>query len=307
MSRLFRARIRGDHPRVRGEHAPSRSALMSLLGSSPRARGAHLRGTIGIDEEGIIPACAGSTHHVRAAHVSLRDHPRVRGEHCSMLRAWGSTRGSSPRARGAQAVIVPPDLRQGIIPACAGSTTPAPGAAAPDGDHPRVRGEHPSTTRARWLITGSSPRARGARRLLPVRRQRMGIIPACAGSTGWHGYAADRDRDHPRVRGEHTRRVKIRPMGRGSSPRARGAHPVHPVRLAPPGIIPACAGSTQSHPSPTYRGRDHPRVRGEHYRRLSGGDYEAGSSPRARGAPRTGSARERAGRDHPRVRGEHTS
>ena len=54
--------------------------------------------------------------------------------------------GSSPRARGTPAVLMLEDIREGIIPACAGNTALV--CALPDTyrDHPRVRGEHTYTS-----------------------------------------------------------------------------------------------------------------------------------------------------------------
>ena len=174
-----------------------------------------------------------------------------------------------------------------IIPAYAGSTTcraanrcrligssphtrgALPSSRIPDGareDHPRIRGEHlsdlpgehdgpgiipayagstPRPSRAGAPFSGSSPHTRGA--------------PARASSTG-HA-----TRDHPRIRGEHSRAVfDDRPAV---------------------GIIPAYAGSTK------YA--------------LSRSRPSAGSSPHTRGAPPTSRRRTRPRRDHPRIRGEH--
>ena len=50
-----------DHPRLRGEHLPSRSWTASPPGSSPLARGAHAPRAHAARHHGIIPACAGST------------------------------------------------------------------------------------------------------------------------------------------------------------------------------------------------------------------------------------------------------
>ena len=213
-------------------------------------RGEHPSASeLGGSSRGIIPACAGSTSssqpvmsvvwgsspHARGApRVSRpsscggKDHPRMRGEHKRLqinrkkvLRiipaCAGSTRtraprdssvsGSSPHARGAR------DFDNLEEPTC--------------WDHPRMRGEHP-------------PRAE-------ARAQGVGIIPACAGSTGAReshsqgstgsspharGARSDsnaifiRNRDHPRMRGEHV----------------EGLH----GRALLEGIIPACAGSTLS-------------------------------------------------------------
>ena len=87
-----------------------------------------------------------------------------------------------------------------------------------------MRGEHLVTTSTVKVAVGSSPHARGARVLGRHERLQLGIIPACAGSTGT------------------TLNDMVDTLG--SSPHARGA----PVRLPCEhngwGIIPACAGST---------------------------------------------------------------
>ena len=46
----------GDHPRVSGEHARASSAPLTVMGSSPRERGAHVVGGEGYEDAGIIPA-----------------------------------------------------------------------------------------------------------------------------------------------------------------------------------------------------------------------------------------------------------
>ena len=198
-------------------------------------------------EDGIIPAYAGSTRivgarwailrgsspHTRGAPVnpmlcsrSLRDHPRIRGEH----------EREHDRLRYAY----------GIIPAYAGSTCRC-GQRGPKGqgssphtrgalhnfqaeefdirDHPRIRGEHvcrewqgrsadgiipayagstTSETFVSWFMSGSSPHTRGAPRLAT--------------------HSSTTCRDHPRIRGEHRHLLKH--------------------LLGFDGIIPAYAGST---------------------------------------------------------------
>ena len=137
--------------------------------------------------------------------------------------------------------------------------------------------------------------------------------------------SAGSTRDHPRIRGEHSRRGVGCGHGRGSSPHTRGARPHQRMGKHPMRIIPAYAGSTRT----TRRWRppcwDHPRIRGEH-RGIGSQDIPGvGSSPHTRGALRfkdevtracgiipayagsttgdtTGGYSER---DHPRIRGEH--
>ena len=72
-----------------------------------------------------------------------RDHPRMRGEHNATLSILEATAGSSPHARGALGLVYAVVALWGIIPACAGSTCAADAYIAVDGDHPRMRGEHP--------------------------------------------------------------------------------------------------------------------------------------------------------------------
>ena len=195
----------------------------------------------------------------------------MRGEHDDRGNGVRADRGSSPRARGA--LFGRSDLQRSgrIIPACAGSTAALERRSHSTGDHPRVRGEHAKQGCRVAPYWGSSPRARGAQRVPLLFGVRPGIIPACAGSTKQACSDSHRNRDHPRVRGEHTRSMLSRLGQQGSSPRARGAHRHYRYRLA--------------------RLVDHPRVRGEHGNRSANRPSDRGSSPRARGAPDQGRGR----------------
>ena len=112
----------GDHPRMRGEHAPASIITGYQVGSSPHARGALRRFRRPRWRGGIIPACAGSTVPSNAASATFGDHPRMRGEHFSESTTPDEPTGSSPHARGAPEGAVPLVEVPGIIPACAGST-----------------------------------------------------------------------------------------------------------------------------------------------------------------------------------------
>ena len=160
--------------------------------------------------------------------------------------------------------------------------------------------------------------------------RRLGIIPACAGSTfclpswppNWLGSSPHARGaltssfeilplawDHPRMRGEHLRlRAGVVHHVGGSSPHARGARDGRGVGLL-------CL-------------RDHPRMRGEHWGLVAvpstlQGIIPAcagstiisswrvvampGSSPHARGAPPGAQWGGTRSQDHPRMRGEHSS
>ena len=73
--------LKGDHPRVCGEHRPVMGRAAHRRGSSPRMRGTRCGARERQDIGGIIPAYAGNTG-VRFESAALgRDHPRVCGEH----------------------------------------------------------------------------------------------------------------------------------------------------------------------------------------------------------------------------------
>ena len=54
-------RIKGDHPRMCGEHTPYKREEYPTAGSSPHVRGARAVWNMRTKLTGIIPACAGST------------------------------------------------------------------------------------------------------------------------------------------------------------------------------------------------------------------------------------------------------
>ena len=175
------------------------------------------------------------------------------------------------------------------------------------------------------MSAGSSPHTRGAP--FPGFRERQAgrIIPAYAGSTPDRHQPEHWQRDHPRIRGEHGPMSSLVGQRLGSSPHTRGALAGGVKAVAESGIIPAYAGSTSGPAWPTWRSRDHPRIRGEHRRRRVRHAEHAGSSPHTRGAlvdekdldGIDGIIPAYAGstipiscamsfrRDHPRIRGEH--
>ena len=173
---------------MRGEHPTSHARIVRGLGSSPHARGALIYEKQVDSAPGIIPACAGSTGRARGSRGPARDHPRMRGEHCPLRLADVERAGSSPHARGAPRSWHFWRAHPGIIPACAGSTSPSTGWRSWKRDHPRMRGEHRTGPCTRRPRRGSSPHARGAPSSTTGEGRGLGIIPACAGSTNIRRY-----------------------------------------------------------------------------------------------------------------------
>ena len=135
----------------------------SLLGSSPRMRGALFNGKPGDGPRRIIPADAGSTGFEGQNIRESRDHPRGCGEHpCS------------PHSSLSFA---------GIIPADAGSTGFEGRNIRESRDHPLGCGEHPVTFDVMADPYQSSPRMRGAPHPGGDAGGARRIIPADARST----------------------------------------------------------------------------------------------------------------------------
>ncbi len=110
------------HPRSRGEHQPVHLYIELCEGSSPLTRGALGLYGAAPDGEGLIPAHAGSTSSSAAPTPTKAAHPRSRGEHSINRTRISCRSGSSPLTRGALHPAWPEALREGLIPAHAGST-----------------------------------------------------------------------------------------------------------------------------------------------------------------------------------------
>ena len=145
-------------------------------------------------------------------------------------------------------------------------------------------GEHQRCIVERSKLQGSSPHVRGARCCAVPDVDRLGIIPACAGSTPFPTASTECSGDHPRMCGEHPARRPQPSRAPGSSPHVRGALVARECVGEGYGIIPACAGSTRRWPRPSEPPWDHPRMCGEHCEEGEHGMMAAGSSPHVRGA-----------------------
>ncbi len=243
-----------------------------------------------------------------------------------MCRTVGQVRcRSPPPARGPRCRCARLSSVVRITPACAGTTSRSPRRTGPGTDHPRLRGDHPSTRRPARSSVGSPPPARGPPHLAGRRRGDRRITPACAGTTRWTGGYRSPPADHPRLRGDHLRGRHDCLRLRGLPPPARGPRRPRPRAGHRRRITPACAGTTTSWCRGPPASADHPRLRGDHAAAAWRVGSGSGSPPPARG-PQVGEVDDDSGEritpacagttgtggfrrwrrtDHPRLRGDH--
>ena len=210
------------HPRSRGEHEYFSTLLPLAGGSSPLARGTHVRDHAVVYRRRLIPARAGNTRGVIGHIYFIGAHPRSRGEHPTLDQIPRRSRGSSPLARGTQRPGALEVFVVGLIPARAGNTPAVRRSFSLAWAHPRSRGEHDVAVHDVSFRSGSSPLARGTLNTVIGALVPMGLIPARAGNTMTNEENPLISRAHPRSRGEHHRSLKRPANDLGSSPLARG-------------------------------------------------------------------------------------
>ena len=150
---------------------------------------------------------------------------------------------------------------------------------------------------------GSSPLARGLRRLRRLRQVTLRIIPARAGFTPRSCVPAPGTGDHPRSRGVYPPPLASASWKSGSSPLARGLPTGQAMSLALRGIIPARAGFTRPSKGRSSPGTDHPRSRGVYQTFNTLEVPVTGIIPARAGFTRTVLPTTRVSPDHPRSRG----
>ena len=134
----------------------------------------------------------------------------MRGEYTATVGWLYNYEGSPPLARGILIMACGIQHKSGITPACAGNTGSATYDFYRTTDHPRLRGEYIVHVKYFGQQAGSPPLARGIL-CSPLQSPELsGITPACAGNT-FSIYSHNAvSRDHPRLRGEYTKKsIKI--------------------------------------------------------------------------------------------------
>ena len=130
-----------------------------------------------------IPACAGNTPLQSMPASRFPVHPRVCGEHITIMPDAQTLNGSSPRVRGTPILEGDTLYVMRFIPACAGNTSHPRPLTSSNTVHPRVCGEHRNRQKSNTVAAGSSPRVRGTPMRRRARADLNGFIPACAGNT----------------------------------------------------------------------------------------------------------------------------
>ena len=131
-----------DHPRLRGDHRDIPRHHAEHEGSPPLTRGPLIAPSAGHRVHGITPAYAGTTLDCRIEGIQARDHPRLRGDHYSIVARTSGYHGSPPLTRGPLLPQKRQTLHRGITPAYAGTTSPGRSIRLLFPDHPRLRGDH---------------------------------------------------------------------------------------------------------------------------------------------------------------------
>ena len=97
------------------------------------------------------------------------------------------------------------------------------------------------------------------------------------------GACNEKQKKHPRVRGEDGRLCRTAENESETPPRARGRHFLPAKSPAKSGNTPACAGKTSDFRQWCGSIKKHPRVRGEDLAEIGGTDTYKETPPRARG------------------------
>ena len=135
--------------------------ISKSLGSPPLTRGTLYSKIIYLSHIRITPAYAGNTLCEFFRTAPLWDHPRLRGEHLTLMYGKLAEQGSPPLTRGTRFEYKTAAFVWGITPAYAGNTAVGTLNAFEQEDHPRLRGEHHIRKGKPLRSLGSPPLTRG--------------------------------------------------------------------------------------------------------------------------------------------------
>ncbi len=115
--------------------------------------------------------------------------------------------GSPPHTRGIPYGLLRLSCVLRITPAYAGNTRADYFKKRRKEDHPRIRGEYSASTSTLASFTGSPPHTRGIQLISKSLQSHIRITPAYAGNTIPFVVFSIMRKDHPRIRGEYTKKM----------------------------------------------------------------------------------------------------
>ena len=198
-------RLRGAHPRSRGENIKSARGSVIDWGSSPLTRGKRAASDEKPARGRLIPAHAGKTPRWSPRPPGRPAHPRSRGENQKAAIEEQKGKGSSPLTRGKRPRLGLVGHQRRLIPAHAGKTGGGVRCVHRRRAHPRSRGENRSIMSRAESSHGSSPLTRGKHFLtcafIAQIDQILESLELCAFSESYSSqdvYATDAPRDRVR-------------------------------------------------------------------------------------------------------------
>ncbi len=111
-------------------------------------------------------------------------------------------------------------------------------------DHPHMRGEYTEPPGRSASGQGSPPHAWGILRLARPLKTLTRITPTCVGNTSSNAPHSLEHEDHPHMRGEYAKLVRLNRMPTGSPPHAWGIRKILSFPLHIYRITPTCVGNT---------------------------------------------------------------
>ena len=175
--------------------------------------------------------------------------------------------GSPPLTRGKELDAGDAAQKKRITPAYAGKSLVEAMKAGNLKDHPRLRGEKFSIRTFNLCLMGSPPLTRGKAPRDNLNKTLAGITPAYAGKRFFLRPLLFLEEDHPRLRGEKVAFIVICFVIQGSPPLTRGKVMIPFLISCTARITPAYAGKRLDKKIRDLTFEDHPRLRGEKFRR----------------------------------------
>ena len=211
------------------------------------------------------------------------NHPRTRGEKPCHTSSVCQPAQSPPHTRGKERIYRLQSPSNTITPAHAGKSNPNETVERCEDNHPRTRGEKRCGRFCLCKLVQSPPHTRGKVFDRNLNFSEGAITPAHAGKSVLQRHKVGEQGNHPRTRGEKSRRFSSSGLYKQSPPHTRGkVFSCFGYRTLLT-ITPAHAGKSNSVKRVFVLSVNHPRTRGEKARGVKTARGGAQSPPHTRG------------------------